>query len=57
MKINSDTTKWYNKKKIFLQFGIITIGDGKIHFYWFDVQALHCKNIGKFSYYVIGHFS
>ena len=24
------------EKNVFLQFGIISTGDGKIHFYWFD---------------------
>ena len=35
MKIISGITKWCNKKKKFLQFGIVAIGDGKIPFYWF----------------------
>ena len=27
------------KKMFFLQFGIIIIEDGKIHFYWFDFRS------------------
>ena len=33
----------------FIQFGIITIGDGKIHFYWFDFLSPTIGKIWEFS--------
>ena len=41
------------KKIVFLQFGIITIGDGKIHFYWFAflnstvVEIWECSKVKR----------
>ena len=49
MKINSGTAKWCNEKKFFLKFGIISIGDGKLHFYWFDFLSPTVVKISEFS--------